>query len=233
MIQQQTLMNVADNTGARQLMCIRVLGGTGRRYANIGDVVVCAVKKATPGGVVKKGDVVKAIVVRSVKGIHRADGSYIKFDENAAVIVNEDKNPKGTRIFGPVARELREHDFTKILSLAPEVLWSEERVMVKKLHVKTGDTVIVISGDDKGKTGKVLEVAPKEGKVIVEGINLVKKHVKPRPPQEQGGIVTVEGAMYACKVQLYCDKCKKATRAAHKMDGEKKIRTCCKCGAEL
>ena len=122
MIQQQTLMNVADNTGARQLMCIRVLGGTGRRYANIGDVVVCAVKKATPGGVVKKGDVVKAVVVRSVKGIHRADGSYIKFDENAAVIVNEDKNPKGTRIFGPVARGLREHDFTKILSLAPEVL---------------------------------------------------------------------------------------------------------------
>jgi len=122
MIQQQSLMKVADNTGAKELMCIRVLGGTGRRYAGIGDVVVCAVKKAAPGGVVKKGDVVKAVVVRTAKGLRRADGSYIKFDENAAVIINEDKNPKGTRIFGPVARELREHDYTKILSLAPEVL---------------------------------------------------------------------------------------------------------------
>ena len=122
MIQQQTLMKVADNTGAKELMCIRVLGGTGRRYANIGDIVVCAVKKAAPGGVVKKGDVVKAVVVRSVKGLRRADGSYIKFDENAAVVIKHDKTPKGTRIFGPVARELREKDFLKILSLAPEVL---------------------------------------------------------------------------------------------------------------
>ena len=122
MIQQQTFMKVADNTGAKELMCIRVLGGTGRRYARIGDVVVCAVKKATPGGVVKKGDVVKAVVVRTVQETRRADGSYIKFDENDAVIIKEDKTPKGTRIFGPVARELREHDFTKIMSLAPEVL---------------------------------------------------------------------------------------------------------------
>ena len=122
MIQQQTLMKVADNTGAKELMCIRVLGGTGRRYANIGDIVVCAVKKAAPGGVVKKGEVVKAVVVRSVKGLLRADGSYIKFDENAAVIIKDDNTPKGTRIFGPVARELREKDFLKILSLAPEVL---------------------------------------------------------------------------------------------------------------
>ena len=122
MIQQQSLMKVADNTGAKELMCIRVLGGSGRRYAGIGDIVVCAVKKAAPGGVVKKGDVVKAVVVRTVKETRRADGSYIRFDENAAVIIKEDKTPKGTRIFGPVARELREHDFTKILSLAPEVL---------------------------------------------------------------------------------------------------------------
>ena len=122
MIQQQTLMKVADNTGAKELMCIRVLGGTGRRYANIGDVVVCAVKKAAPGGVVKKGDVVKAVLVRTVSGTKRADGSYIKFDENAAVIIREDKTPRGTRIFGPVARELRDKDYLKILSLAPEVL---------------------------------------------------------------------------------------------------------------
>ena len=122
MIQQQTYLKVADNTGAKELMCIRVLGGTGRRYANIGDVIVCAVKKAAPGGQVKKGDVVKAVVVRSVKGIKRNDVSYIKFDENAAVIIKEDKNPTGTRIFGPVARELREKSYMKILSLAPEVL---------------------------------------------------------------------------------------------------------------
>ena len=122
MIQQQTLMKVADNTGAKELMCIRVIGGTARRYANIGDIVICAVKKATPGCVVKKGEVVKAVVVRSVKGLRRADGSYIKFDENAAVIIKDDKTPKGTRIFGPVARELREGDYLKILSLAPEVL---------------------------------------------------------------------------------------------------------------
>ena len=122
MIQQQSLMKVADNTGAKELMCIRVLGGTGRRYGNIGDVVVACVKKAAPGGTVKKGEVVKAVIVRSVKGIKRADGSYLKFDENAAGIIKEDKTPRGTRIFGPVARELREKDYIKILSLAPEVL---------------------------------------------------------------------------------------------------------------
>lgn len=122
MVQPQTLLKVADNTGAKELMCIRVLGGSGRRYAEIGDVIVASVKKATPGGVVKKGEVVKAVVVRSVKGMRRADGSYIKFDENAAVIIKEDKNPKGTRIFGPIARELRDKEYMKILSLAPEVL---------------------------------------------------------------------------------------------------------------
>ena len=122
MIQQQTYLKVADNTGAKELMCIRVLGGSGRRYANIGDVVVASVKKAAPGGTVKKGDVVKAVVVRSCKGLRPNDGSYIRFDENAAVIIREDKTPRGTRIFGPVARELREKDYMKILSLAPEVL---------------------------------------------------------------------------------------------------------------
>lgn len=122
MIQQQTLLKVADNTGAKELMCIRVLGGTGRRYANIGDVIVASVKKAVPSGVVKKGEVVKAVIVRSRHGVRRSDGSYIKFDENSAVIIKEDNTPKGTRIFGPVARELREKDFVKILSLAPEVL---------------------------------------------------------------------------------------------------------------
>ena len=122
MIQQETRLRVADNTGAKELLCIRVMGGSTRRYANIGDVIVATVKGATPGGVVKKGDVVKAVVVRTVKGARRKDGSYIRFDENAAVIIKDDGNPRGTRIFGPVARELREKQFMKIVSLAPEVL---------------------------------------------------------------------------------------------------------------
>ncbi len=122
MIQQQTRLAVADNTGARELQVIKVLGGSRRRYANIGDVVVCAVKAAAPGGMVKKGDVVQAVIVRSVKGMGRQDGSRIRFDENAGVILRDEKEPRGTRIFGPVARELREHDFMRIISLAPEVL---------------------------------------------------------------------------------------------------------------
>jgi len=122
MIQVQSRMKVADNTGAKEVMCIKVLGGSWRKYANIGDTVVASVKNATPGGVVKKGDVVKCVIVRTRKGVRRPDGSYIKFDENAAVIIKDDKNPRGTRIFGPVARELRDKDFMKIVSLAPEVL---------------------------------------------------------------------------------------------------------------
>ncbi|MFV0515979.1 MAG: 50S ribosomal protein L14 [Aminipila sp.] len=122
MIQTETRLKVADNSGAKELLCIRILGGTSRRTANIGDVIVCAVKEATPGGVVKKGDVVKAVIVRTKTGARRNDGSYVKFDQNAAVIIKEDKNPVGTRIFGPVARELRDKSFMKIVSLAPEVL---------------------------------------------------------------------------------------------------------------
>ncbi len=122
MVQQQTKLKVADNTGAKEIMCIRCLGGSHRKYAEIGDIIIASVKSATPGGVVKKGEVVKAVVVRSKKGVRRADGSYLKFDENAAVIIRDDKTPKGTRIFGPVARELRDNDYMKIISLAPEVL---------------------------------------------------------------------------------------------------------------
>ena len=122
MIQMESYLKVADNTGAKEIHCIRVLGGSKRKYGNIGDVIVASVRKATPGGTVKKGDVVKAVIVRTKRGVRREDGSYVRFDENAAVIIKEDKNPKGTRIFGPVARELREKDFMKILSLAPEVI---------------------------------------------------------------------------------------------------------------
>ena len=122
MIQMESYLKVADNTGAKEIHCIRVLGGSRRKYGNIGDVIVASVRKAAPGGTVKKGDVVKAVIVRTKRGVRREDGSYVRFDENAAVIIKDDKNPRGTRIFGPVARELREKDFMKILSLAPEVI---------------------------------------------------------------------------------------------------------------
>ena len=122
MIQQETFLKVADNTGAKEIKCIRVLGGSKRKFGNIGDVIVASVRKATPGGTVKKGEVVRAVIVRTAKGVRRADGTYVRFDENAAVLIKEDKNPRGTRIFGPVARELRDKDYMKILSLAPEVL---------------------------------------------------------------------------------------------------------------
>ena len=122
MIQQESFLKVADNTGAKEIKCIRVLGGSKRKYGNIGDVIVASVRKSTPGGQVKKGEVVKAVIVRSAKGVRRADGTYVRFDENAAVLIKDDKNPRGTRIFGPVARELRDKDYMKILSLAPEVI---------------------------------------------------------------------------------------------------------------
>ena len=122
MIQQETFLKVADNTGAKEIKCIRVLGGSKRKFGNIGDVIVASVRKSTPGGTVKKGEVVKAVIVRSSKGVRRADGTYVRFDDNAAVLIKDDKNPRGTRIFGPVARELRDKDYMKILSLAPEVI---------------------------------------------------------------------------------------------------------------
>ena len=122
MIQQESYLKVADNTGAKEIKCIRVLGGSKRKFGNIGDVIVASVRKATPGGTVKKGEVVRAVIVRSAKGVHRADGTYVRFDENAAVLIKEDKNPRGTRIFGPVARELRDKEYMNILSLAPEVI---------------------------------------------------------------------------------------------------------------
>ena len=159
MIQQQSLMKVADNTGAKELMCIRVLGGSRRRYAGIGDIVVCAVKKAAPNGVVKKGEVVKAVIVRTVKELRRADGSYIKFDENAAVILKDDNTPKGTRIFGPVARELRDKDFTKILSL--EVIVEGVNVVSKHTKArKQGDVSGIIKTEGAIYASKVQLYCP-------------------------------------------------------------------------
>ena len=163
MIQQESRLKVADNTGAKELLCIRVLGGSTRRYANIGDVIVATVKDATPGGVVKKGDVVKAVVVRSVKGARRKDGSYIRFDENAAVIIKDDLNPRGTRIFGPVARELREKHFMKIVSLSSGST-VRRCLRMSTMKIKKGDMVKVIAGKDKDKEGKVIAVDKKDGK---------------------------------------------------------------------
>ena len=190
MVQQETRLKVADNTGAKEILCIRVMGGSTRRYANIGDVIVATVKEATPGGVVKKGDVVKAVVVRSVKGARRKDGSYIKFDENAAVIIKDDQTPKGTRIFGPVARELRDKKFMKIVSLAPEVL--QEVPQCQLLELKRVILLKVIAGKDKGKEGKVLSVNAKNHTALVEGVNMVTKHAKPSAANQQGGILHQE-----------------------------------------
>ena len=218
MIQQETRLKVADNTGAKEILCIRVMGGSTRRYANIGDVIVASVKDATPGGVVKKGDVVKAVVVRTVKGVRRKDGSYIKFDENAAVIIKDDKTPRGTRIFGPVARELREKQFMKIVSLAPEVLYGGN--LMASLKIKKGDTVKVIAGKDKDKEGKVLSV--KDGKVIVEGVNMITKHAKPSMANQQGGIINKEAPIDASNVMLIHNG--KAVRVGFKVEDGKKVR---------
>ena len=152
MIQQESRLRVADNTGAKEILCIRVMGGSGRRYAGIGDIIVATVKDALPGAGVKKGDVVKAVIVRTVKERRRPDGSYIRFDENAAVLIRQDGEPRGTRIFGPVGRELRDKRFMKIISLAPEVSVA--------MKVKKGDEVVVIAGKDRGVKGKVIAADP-------------------------------------------------------------------------
>ena len=191
MIQQESRLRVADNTGAKEILCIRVLGGSTRRYANIGDVIVATVKDATPGGVVKKGDVVRAVVVRTKKGARRKDGSYIKFDENAAVIIKDDMNPRGTRIFGPVA-------------------------------IKKGDLVKVIAGKDKDKEGKVIAVDHKKGTVTVEGANMITKHTKPSPANQQGGIVSQEGPMDVSNVMLVHNG--KTTKIGYKVVDGKKVR---------
>ena len=234
MIQQQTILNVADNTGAKRIMCIQVMGGSYRKFGNIGDVIVASVKDASPGGVVKKGDVVKAVIVRSKKGIRRQDGSYIRFDENAAVVIKDDKTPRGTRIFGPVARELREKDFMKIVSLAPEVLSEGGTQHMAKLQIKKGDTVVVISGKDKGKQGTVIATEPKKERVFVEGVNTVKRHTKPSQANPQGGIVTKEAGIHVSNVMVVDPETKTATRIK-KVEGKdgKFVRATVKSGTVL
>ena len=212
MIQQESRLRVADNTGAKEILCIRVCGGSTRRYAKIGDVIIATVKEAAPGGVVKKGDVVKAVVVRTVNTTRRKDGSYIRFDENAAVVIKDDQTPTGTRIFGPVARELREKKFMKILSLAPKV----------------GDNVRVMTGKSKGHEGRVIAIDRKKGRVTVEGANIVTKHTKPSMTNQNGGIVQQEAAMDISNVMLVVDG--QVTRVGFSGEGKSKVRVAKKTG---
>ena len=230
MIQQESYLKVADNTGAKEIKCIRVLGGSKRKFGNIGDVIVASVRKATPGGTVKKGEVVRAVIVRTCKGVRRADGTYVRFDENAAVLIKDDKNPRGTRIFGPVARELRDKEYMKILLPGTRKSFNGG---TSAMNIKKNDTVIVLSGKSKGKKGKVLTAMPKENKLLVEGVNVATCHVKARKQNETSGIIKREIPIRADKVQLYCSTCKKGVRVGFKLDGDKKVRVCKKCGKEI
>ena len=201
MIQQETRLSVADNSGAKEVLCIRVLGGTRHRYATVGETIVVTVKSAIPGGDIKKGTVTRAVVVRTKKEIRRADGSYIRFDDNACVLLNGAGELRGTRIFGPVARELREN------------------------YMK-------IAGNDKGKTGKVLEILRDKDRVVVEGVNMVSKHTRPNPQQPQGGIVKKEAPIHISNVNLM-DAAGKPTKVAHKRVDGKLVRIAKTNGEEI
>ena len=218
MIQTQSRLDVADNTGAKSVMCIKVLGGSKRRYASVGDVIKVSIKEAAPRGRVKKGEVYNAVVVRTAKGIRRNDGALIKFDGNAAVLLNAKLEPIGTRIFGPVTRELRTEKFMKIVSLAPEVL---KGTAMNKL--RTGDEVIVITGRDKGKRGKVLSRTD-DAHLVVEGVNMVKKHAKPNPMKGiAGGIIDKTMPIHQSNVAIFNAATGKADRVGIRVleDGSK------------
>lgn len=216
----QTTLQSADNSGAKKLMCIKVLGGSHRRFATIGDVIKVAIKDAMPKGKVKKGEVYNAVIVRTKKGIRRSDGSAIRFDSNAVVLLDNKLEPLGTRIFGPVTRELRALTFMKIISLAPEVL---QRDIMKKL--KKGDSIIVVSGKDKGKKGEILRVIEPD-KLIISNINLAKKHVKPNPNKnESGGIIEKEMPIHISNVMMFNPVSKKGDRVGFKnLEDGKKVR---------
>ena len=195
MVQQESRLTVADNSGAKEALVIRVLGGTRKRYATLGDTVVVAVKGVIPGSEIKDGTVSRAIVVRVKKEVRRVDGSYIRFDDNACVLISNQGELRGSRIFGPVARELRQTNM-KIISLAPEVLYSTKLTVMAKLHIKKGDIVYVNAGASKGKTGRVLEVLVEKERAIVEGVNMVSKSTKPNAKNPQGGIVKQEAPIH-------------------------------------
>ncbi len=223
MIQQETRLKVADNSGAKVVQCFKVLGGSKKRYASIGDIIVVSVKSSTPGGMVKKGEVARAVVVRVKKEVRRRDGSYIRFDDNAAVILNAQNEPKGTRIFGPVARELREGGYMKIISMAPEVLW---------MKIKKDMMVKVVSGNFKGMTGKVLKVIPHSQRAIVEGVALTKRAVRPTQENPQGGFSERERSLHISNLMaLEGDD---ASRIGFKiLDDKSKVRVSKRSGKEL
>ena len=214
MIQVESTLQVADNSGAKKVACIKVLGGSHRRYASVGDIIVVSVKEAMPHSKVKKGDVMKAVIVRTAKEVRRMDGSYIKFDGNAAVLLSNQGEPVGTRIFGPVARELRAANFMKIISLAPEVL---EEMTMKTYRIRKDDKVMVITGKDAGKIGKVLKVLPKKARVLVQKVNVAKRHMRPNPyAQQPGGIVEKEMPIHVSNVMVVCSACAKPTKVGYK-----------------
>ncbi len=225
MIQMQTILKICDNSGARSVMCIKVLGGSKRRYANIGDIIKVAVREAIPTGKVKKGQVVDALIVRTRKGVRRSDGSLIKFDENAAVLLNNQKAPIGTRVFGPVTRELREgkHYENSIFSTRSFIM---NKLVKTNTKLKTGDEVIVITGKDIGKKGNIRKIMKSNNRVIVTGINMVKKHTKPNPQMGvTGGIVEQEAAIDLSNVSIWNPKKKGADKIKYSEDKDgKKIR---------
>lgn len=215
MIQMQTNLDVADNSGARRVMCIKVLGGSKRKYARVGDIIVVSVKEAIPRGRVKKGDVLKAIVVRTAKDIRRNDGTVIRFDRNAAVLVNNNKEPIGTRIFGPgSARAARQEPHEDRFA------GSGGSVMAAK--IKKGDRVVVLAGKDKGRTGEVIEVRPKENRALVRGVNIVRRHQRQTPNQE-GGIISKEAPIHLSNLAMADPKDDKPTRVGFQTlnDGRK------------
>lgn len=235
MIQQESRLTVADNSGAKEVLCIRVLGGTKRRYASIGDKIVVAVKSASPSGDVKKGAVSKAVVVRTTKEIRRANGSYIRFDDNAVVLLNNQGEMRGTRIFGPVARELRDQ-YMKIISSLPKYcnLKNTHSDMSVKLHIKKGDMVYVNAGDSKGQQGKVLKVDAQKQRAIVEGVNISKKATKPNAKNPQGGIIEQESAIHISNLQVLDPKSGKPTRIGRKQNAAGKlVRFAKKSGEEI
>ena len=213
MIQMETMLNVADNSGARRVKCVKVLGGSKRRYAGLGDVIIGAVQEATPGSGVKKGDIVRCVIVRTKKEARRKDGSYIRFDQNACVLVDKEGEPKGTRIFRDAVRRPGH---------------------MPKMNVRKGDKVEVITGKDKGKQGEVLRAMPKDSKVIVDGAAIVKRHTKPNAMNQQGGIIEKPAPIHVSNVMLVCPVCGKRTRVGHDVDDNgRRVRVCKKCGAKF
>jgi len=223
MIQKESRLKVADNSGAKEVLCIKVKGSSRIRYAGLGDTFVATVKDAIPGGQIKKGDIVQAVVVRTKKETRRKDGTYIRFDENACVIINEQEQPRGTRIFGPVGRELREK------KVYENSVFSSGGFVMK---IQKGDMVKVISGKDAGKEGKVLQAFPKKGTVLVEGVNVNKKHQKPQGQTMQGGVIDKSMPINVSNVALVVKK--KSGRVGYKFDKNgKKYRVLAQTGDEV